>query len=148
VELPLQEQLQARPSNPEGLEERASRPLTVLLVEPDAAAQRKLLSFLTARGHRGVPVASAEEAMDMVHRLRFEIVFCAVRLPGLNWVELFEKIRRHVGAFVLVTEGFDADLSRAFKGGEGYLLSKPIEEAEVQKLLASIEARQESVSKN
>lgn len=147
VELALQEQSQVRPADAGGARKHAARSLTVLLVEPDAASQRRLLSFLTARGHRAVPVTSAEEAMDMVHRLRFDVVFCAVRLPGLNWVELFEKIRRLVGAFVLVTEGFDADLSRAFKGSDGYLLSKPIEEAEIHKLLASIEARQESVSR-
>jgi K+-sensing histidine kinase KdpD len=147
LELPLKELSHARSAEVNGSPGRAARPLTVLLVEPDPVAQRRLLSFLTARGHRGVPVTSAEEAIDMVHRLRFEVVFCAVRLPGLNWVELFEKIRRQVGAFVLVTEGFDADLSRAFKGSDGYLLSKPVDEAEVHKLLTSIESRQESVSK-
>lgn len=123
---------------------RAAQPMTVLLVEPDLAIQRKLLSMLSSRGHRAVPVNGAEEAIDLVYRLRFDAVFSSVRLPGINWVELFERIRRQIGVFVLLTEGYDADLARAFRGSEGYILSKPIEEKEVERLLSSIEARQES----
>ena len=53
-------------------------------------------------------------------------------------VEFFEKIRREIGAFVLVAEGYDADVSRAFKGSDGYLLSKPIDEADAQRLLTAL----------
>jgi CheY-like chemotaxis protein len=109
--------------------------------------QRKLLGMLSSRGHRVIPVSSAEEATEMAQRLRFDITFCSVRLPGLNWVEFFERIRRQIGAFVLLAEGHDSELSRAFKGGDGYLLSKPLDESETQKLLLTIEERHESVSR-
>jgi signal transduction histidine kinase len=126
---------------------RPSRPLTVLMVEPDIPARRKLLAILSDRGHRAIPAATAEDAVDMAHRLHFDIVFSSIRLPGMNWVEFFEKIRREIGSFVLVAEGYDADVSRAFKGSDGYLLSKPIEESDAQRLLATIESRQESLTR-
>jgi DNA-binding NarL/FixJ family response regulator len=81
-----------------------------------------------------------------VFRLHFDIVFCAIRLPGLNWVEFHEKIRHQIGAFVLMAEGHDPEISRAFKGSEGYILSKPLDEIEAQKLLATIEERQETLA--
>jgi signal transduction histidine kinase len=122
---------------------RPVRPLTMLLVEPDLPTQRKLSALLSARGHRTVPVSSGDEALDMVQRLRFDVVFSAVRLSGLNWVELFERIRRQIGSFVLLGEGHDTDTSRIFKGSDGYLLSKPVQDTDLQRLLASIETRQE-----
>jgi len=92
-------------------------------------------------------VISAEEAIEMAQRLRFDITFCSVRLPGMNWVEFFDRIRRLIGAFVLLAEGHDPEVSRAFKGSEGYLLSKPLDEIETQRLLATIEERNESLSR-
>ncbi len=151
IELPLhqyrQSGLNGTVSAPGNTSRRASHALTILVVEPDVPTQRKLLGILSARGHRVIPVSSAEEATEMAQRLRFDITFCSVRLPGLNWVEFFERIRRQIGAFVLLAEGHDSELSRAFKGGDGYLLSKPLDEAETQKLLLTIEERHESVSR-
>jgi CheY-like chemotaxis protein len=147
IELPLDQQSRELSGEEPSASNRAGRPLTVLIVEPDAGARRKLLSILSDRGHRAVPVQTAEEAIELVQRLRFDITFSSVRLPGMNWVEFFEKIRRDIGAFVLVAEGSDSDLSRAFKGSDGYLLKRPIEESEAQRLLALIEERQESLAK-
>jgi DNA-binding IscR family transcriptional regulator len=46
-----------------------------------------------------------------------------------------------VGGFVLLTDGFNNDLARAFQGGEGFVLSKPIDDAEVQRICRAIEER-------
>ena len=49
----------------------------------------------------------------------------------MNWVEFFEERPSERIVFLsLVAEGSDADVSRAFKGSDGYLLSKPIEESD------------------
>jgi CheY-like chemotaxis protein len=69
------------------------------------------------------------------------MAICDVRLPGLNWVEFFERVRHQVGGFVLVTDGVDTDLARAFQGGEGFVLSKPIDEAEVARICRTVEER-------
>jgi signal transduction histidine kinase/CheY-like chemotaxis protein len=118
-----------------------SRQLTVLVVDPDAKVQRQLLQLLGERGDRVVPVSNAEEGVDLVQRIRFDIALCAVRQPGLNWVEFFERVRYRVGGFVLLTDGVDTDLTRAFQGGEGVVLSKPIDETEVLQLCRAVEER-------
>ncbi|HYL35369.1 MAG TPA: GAF domain-containing protein [Bryobacteraceae bacterium] len=139
IELPLVEASAGAGSASEFTE--AGRQLTVLVVEPDTKVQRQLVQLLGTRGDRVVPVSSAEEGVDIVQRLRFDMVICAVRLPGLNWVEFFERVRRQVGGLVLLSDGFNNDLSRSFPGGEAVVLSKPINEAELQRICRNIEER-------
>ena len=118
-----------------------SRHLNILVVDPDAKVQHQLLQLLGERGDRVVPVSNAEEGVDLVQRMRFDMALCAVRQPGLNWVEFFERVRYQVGGFVLLTDGFDTDLARAFQGSEGFVLSKPIDEAEVLRICRAVEER-------
>ena len=119
----------------------AGRQLTVLVVEPDSKVQRQLVQLLGARGDRVVPISSAEEGVDVIERLHFDMVVCAVRLPGMNWLEFFERVRRHVGGLVLLTDAFHSDAAASFRGGEMFTLRKPIDEAELQKICHSIEER-------
>jgi signal transduction histidine kinase len=139
VELPLAGD--ARAARPKRTQR--ARQLTALVVEPDASLQRGLVAELSEREYRVVPVSTAEEGIDLVQRLRFDIVLCSVRLPGLNWVEFSERIRDHVGVFVLMTDGYDVDLARAFRSGEGLVLSKPVQAANIERVLTEAEARVE-----
>jgi C4-dicarboxylate-specific signal transduction histidine kinase/ActR/RegA family two-component response regulator len=123
-----------------------TRQLTALVVEPDAALQRGLVAELSERDYRVVPVATAEEGMDLSQRLRFDVVLCSVRLPGLNWVEFSERVREHISVFVLMTDGYDVDLARAFRSGEGLVLSKPVQPADLERVLTEAEARIDSTA--
>ncbi|MGE5647015.1 MAG: GAF domain-containing protein [Acidobacteriota bacterium] len=118
-----------------------ARAFTCLVVEPDAEHREGLVRVLTQRGCRVIPAASGEEGAELVQRLRFDIVFCSVRLPGLNWIELSESVRNEVGGFVLLTEGFDFEMSRGLLNAESHVLSKPVSEDELDRVLAVIEAR-------
>lgn len=118
-----------------------TRQLTILVVDADAKAQRQLLQLLGDRGDRVVTISSTDEGVDLIQRVRFDIVLCSVRQTGLNWLQFFERVRYQVGAFVLLTDGIDADLARAFQGGEGFVLSKPIEDAEVLRICRAVEER-------
>jgi CheY-like chemotaxis protein len=139
VELPVHQPVMV-PSPQQGAAKPA-RVLTALIVEPDVITQRKLLAMLSVRGHRAIPAPNAEDAADLVQRMQFDIVFCGVRLPGLNWVEFFQRIRRRIGAFALMTEGYDSDSARAFKGGEGHVLPRPLEDRDLDQFLGIVEVR-------
>ena len=116
------------------------RPLTLMLVDPDAAAQRQLVSFLGARGHRVVP-AVAEEASDLAQRLRFDAVFWAVRTSGGRWSEFHDRLRSAVPVFVLLSEGYDHNLARSLEENGGFLLGAPVQDAEGGRVLSEIAAR-------
>jgi CheY-like chemotaxis protein len=113
----------------------SSRQLTALIMETDEHMVRQLSKLLGARAYRVVPVRSAEEGLDLAQRLPFDVAFCSARLPGPNWIELLDRMRTRVGAFVLLTDGFDPQ-SAANAREEGYfVLSKPLEENQLDRIL-------------
>jgi signal transduction histidine kinase/CheY-like chemotaxis protein len=135
VELPLT--LEApQPAEPR----KAARALTVMLVDPDAAAQKQLLGLLASRGHRAVPVMS-QEAADLAQRLRFDIVFWSLHHGQGKWTDSYEGIREHVPLFVLVGDGYDAELARHLEQNHAFLLSRPVQEPELERILAQAESR-------
>ena len=120
---------------------RPSRVITAILVEPDAGIQRRLLAMLSARGHRAIPVDSPDQAADLIQRMPFDIVFCTMRLPGLNWMEFHRRIRRKIAAFVLLSDAYDPEPGTALKEGTGFILRKPLEENQLDTVLAEVESR-------
>lgn len=118
----------------------AMRLLTLMLVDSDLAAQRQLVKLLAARGHRVVPVP-AEEASDLAQRLRFDGVFWAVRAGGSKWSDFGDHLRASIPAFILLSDGYDAELAGSLAESGGFLLPRPIRESELDIILEAVEAR-------
>lgn len=119
--------------------EPAPVPRTVLVIEPDEAIQRQLIALLSARGARVVPVDNADKGLELAYRLRFDLAFCSAHAPGLNWVELSERMQSRVGAFVLISDRFDAELAADFENDRRYVLPRPIQEAELDRILRALQ---------
>jgi DNA-binding response OmpR family regulator len=86
-----------------------------------------------------VPVTNADTGLELANRMRFDAAFCSDHAPGLNWVELSERMRHRVGAFILLSDGYRADLAADFEGDGCYVLAKPVQEAELERLLRDLE---------
>ncbi len=138
VDLPLAPGADSRPVR--SAPAAARRVLTLMLVDADLGAQRQLLGLLSARGHRVVP-ARPEEAADFAHRLRFDGVVWAMRPGGAKWSDFQERLRELIPTFVLVSDGYDADLAASLQESGGYLLGRPLEEPELERVLGAVEAR-------
>jgi GAF domain-containing protein/CheY-like chemotaxis protein len=115
------------------------RQMTALVIEPDEGAQHQLLALLAASGCRVVPVDNSDSAMELAQRMRFEVAFCSLHAPGLNWVELSERMQSRVGAFVLLSDGYNAELSADFEGEGRFVLPKPVQEADLARALRAAE---------
>jgi CheY-like chemotaxis protein len=115
------------------------RSMTALVIEPDEGAQRQILSVLASRGYRVVPVANSDTGLELAQRIRFDAAFCSVHSPGLNWVELSERMHGRVGGFILVSDAYNSELSTDFEGDGRFVLPKPIQEAELERILRAIE---------
>ena len=116
------------------------RVLTFMLVDNDAGAQHQLVGLLSARGHRVVP-ARAEEAADLAHRLRFDGVVWVLRPGGPKWSDFQERLHDSIPAVVLVSDGYDADLASNPQESGDYLLRRPLEEPDLDRVLAAVESR-------
>jgi GAF domain-containing protein/CheY-like chemotaxis protein len=140
VDLPLapKERAASAPSGVRPVYE-SPRSMTGLVIEPDEAAQRQLTSLLAARGFRVVPVADADTGLELAHRMRFDAAFCSVRAPGLNWVELSERMHSRIGGFVLLADGYDAELAADFEGEGRFVLPKPVQEPELERILHALD---------
>jgi DNA-binding NtrC family response regulator len=112
---------------------------TALVIESDEGAQRQLIALLSARGFRVVPLNNADNGLDLAQRVRFDAAFCSVHAPGLNWVELSERMHSRVGGFVLLSEGYDSELAADFEGDGRFVLPKPVQETELDRVLRALE---------
>jgi CheY-like chemotaxis protein len=116
-----------------------SRRMTALVIDPDETAQRQILGLLAGRGFRVVPVANADTGLELSQRLRFDAAFCSVHAPGLNWVELSERMQSRVQAFILLSDRYDAELSADFEGDGRFVLSKPLQDSELEHVLRALD---------
>jgi signal transduction histidine kinase len=119
---------------------RAARFLTVLVVETDGPLRRSVMSFLSRREHRVIPVESYDAGLEATQRFRFDVVLCADRIGSASWVDFFQRVRRKAGAFVLVTDVEQVDAGPAFKSGETFVLHKPLDEVELDNVLRMVES--------
>jgi K+-sensing histidine kinase KdpD/CheY-like chemotaxis protein len=142
VELPLtvKERAPASPA-PSGRPADSGRRLTALVIDNEEASQRHVVGLLAARGFRVVPVDNADKGLDLAHRMRFDAAICSANAPGLNWVELSEQMQPRVGAFVLVADRYDADLAADFEGERRLVVSKPVGEPDLDRVLHALESR-------
>jgi len=123
----------------------SGRRMTALVIEPDEAAQRQLLAILSSHGFRVVPVENTDAGLDLAQRMRFDAAFCSLHAPGLNWVELSERMHSRVGGFVLLSDGYDAELTADFEGERQFVLPKPLQEKELERILPLIQPPQANV---
>ncbi|HYO84002.1 MAG TPA: hypothetical protein VES20_21545 [Bryobacteraceae bacterium] len=130
---------------PETIHTRPARVLTCLLVEPDPSSQRRLLAMLSARGHRAIPVNTPEEGADLAQKLHFAAVFCSSRLPGLQWTEFYNRVRRRGAAFALLAGAYESIPPNALKEDEGQVLPTPITDSGLDVFLALAERRADRV---
>jgi CheY-like chemotaxis protein len=110
-----------------------------MVIEPDEAAQRQLSALLTAQGCRVVPLDNADAGLELAQRMRFDLAFCSVHAPGLNWVELSERMQARIGGFALLCDRYDAELSADFEGPARFVLPKPVQEADLERVLYAAE---------
>jgi len=138
VELPLTVREQRVVTAANGRVFDDSRRMTALVIEPDDTSQRQLLALLSTRGFRVVPVNNSDTALELAHRMRFEAAFCSVHAPGLNWVELSERMHQRIGSFILLSDGYDTELAADFEGENRFVLAKPVQESDLERVLHSI----------
>jgi GAF domain-containing protein len=120
------------------------RQMTALVIEPEDVSQRQLLGLLANHGYRVVPVDNADAGLELAQRMRFDAAFCSVHAPGLNWVELSERLQSRVGGFILLSDHYDPELADDFDGEGRFVVAKPLQESDLERVLRSLDSLVES----
>jgi CheY-like chemotaxis protein len=113
---------------------------TVLVVEDNPDALESLRLVLEIRGHRVLKAADAGEALRVLHDGRPAVAIIDIGLPGMDGYGLAREIRsRYDGRIALVAltgYGAEHDVRRALDAGFEVHLTKPVDPAELDSLLA------------
>jgi FixJ family two-component response regulator len=110
----------------------------VCLVDDDAAVRRGLQRLLRASGFQVVAFADAQQYLDSATVPDCNCLILDVRMPGIDGLQLQEKLRDHrcAAPIVFLTGHGDIPMSvQALKAGAADFLTKPVDEAD---LLAAV----------
>jgi signal transduction histidine kinase/CheY-like chemotaxis protein len=102
---------------------RTGRTGAVLLVEDNEEVGEFAESMLTELGHDVTRVRSAGEALEVVAKRRFDLVFTDVVMPVMSGLELADALREvRPDMPVVLTTGYSDEIARSGAGGRPVLL--------------------------
>jgi two-component system response regulator AtoC len=110
---------------------------TVLIVDDERTLARSIKTFLIDSGYEAEVAGSGEQALEMVERVRPDVIFADVRLPGMNGIELLRRIREFdaaVPVIMMTAYGTIEGAVEAVKLGAFDYLKKPVDLDELKLL--------------
>lgn len=144
VRLPLSQQ--AAPATPCGAGAAASgAPLQLLVVDDNCDAAQMLTSVLDLSGYQTAVAHCGEQAAGYLLAHPVQACILDIGLPDIDGYELARRIRamplaRQPLLIALTGWGQPSDVDAAIAAGFDHHLSKPVEFAALQRLLAGVEA--------
>jgi signal transduction histidine kinase/ActR/RegA family two-component response regulator len=144
------------PPMPRGVElaaaARAAAPasgasLAVLVAEDNPVNQRVATAMLKRRGHRVTVAGNGAEAVALVARETFDVVFMDVQMPEMDGLDATQAIRRaeagtgrHLPIVAMTAHAMNGDRERCLAAGMDDYLTKPVSVAGIDRVLASLTA--------
>ncbi len=115
--------------------------INFLIVE-DSPTMRQLISFALKRVH-GAKIMEATDGIDALKKLsaqKFDLVLTDINMPIMDGLKLVSLIRgndqhKDMPIIIITTEGADEDRKKGLALGANAYLSKPIQTAELLKLV-------------
>lgn len=113
----------------------------ILVVDDDRRLRDLLKRYLTQNHFLVTAVGSANEAEDMLKSMEFDLIVLDVMMPGLNGLELTQKLRqakKQVPILLLTAKDTSADRITGLERGADDYLTKPFEPRELVLRINSI----------
>jgi len=113
----------------------------ILVVDDQFADLETLKGGLEDKGYRVATARDGTEASDMVRSRHYEIIFLDVRMPGINGVETFERVKMiDPEATVIMMTGYSEEdlVERAVSEGAYTCIYKPFDMETVIGLVGKI----------
>jgi two-component system, OmpR family, KDP operon response regulator KdpE len=111
----------------------------ILVVDDEPQIRRVLRSTLSFRGYTISEAQSGEEALELVRKLKPDLILLDVNLPGISGVEACREIRRSSDApiIMLTVRNAERDKVVALDAGADDYVTKPFG---IEELLARVRA--------
>ena len=117
-------------------------PLRILLVEDNPTNQLVTVQFLAKLGYGTDVAANGQEALEMVVRHPYDLIFMDCRMPIMDGFEAARRIRQSLPStrwpaiVALTASAFEDDRAKCLAAGMDDVLAKPVELDVLQRALA------------
>ena len=112
--------------------------MRILLVDDEPTLRMTLVANLELEGFEVVEAENGEQALRILGEQDFDLVLTDIRMPGMNGVEMFQRMRSsRPDVPVILMTGFALEtlIDEAIRSGAFTVLSKPFP---VEQLLATL----------
>lgn len=126
------------------IEEALSQKMVILVVDDQFGDRETLKVILAGKGYRVAAANDGAEAIKMVRDGHYDIIFLDIRLPDMNGVETFDRVKTiDPSAVVIMMTGYSEEelIRRAISSGAYTCIHKPFDMEKVVTLVGDI-ARQ------
>jgi len=113
--------------------------ILILVVDEQFTDREALKKILEDKGYRVATASDGAEAIEMVKSRHYDIIFLDVRLPNMNGVETFERVKKidPQATVIMMTDCAEEDLvKRAVSAGAYTCLYKPFD---IEKVITLVE---------
>ena len=122
---------------------QAARSRRILVVDDNEDAANTLAMILKMDGHEIETAYSGMEALERIERFAPAIVLLDIGLPIIDGFEVARRIRalphgHHVRLVAITGYGQEADRARTREAGFAHHLVKPVDFADLERLLSQI----------
>jgi two-component system cell cycle response regulator len=100
----------------------------ILIVDDDAAIRDSMNEFVEMAGFSSCTATSAEEALNLLEINNIDVVITDIMLPGMDGLELTDRIKKNHEIDVIVMTGYSGDYSyeEAISKGASDFVFKPV----------------------
>jgi CheY-like chemotaxis protein len=111
----------------------AERPLRILLAEDNVVNQKVAVRLLERMGYRPDVTSNGLEALEAVHRQRYDVVLMDVQMPEMDGLEASRRITSELDALkrprlvALTANVFKGDQQMCLEAGMDDYLAKPLD---------------------
>lgn len=114
-------------------------PARILIVDDDESMNKTMSLVLKRKGHDVSSCYNGPDAIEKVRDRPFDIIFMDIKMPVMDGVETFEKIKKiRPDAVVIMMTAYAVEdlIQKALRGGAYGIIYKPLD---IEKTLAVIE---------
>ena len=124
------------------------RALDVLIVEDNVVNAMVVEAFVARMGHTPLVAPTAEEGLELLEDLAFDLVLMDISLPGIDGIEATQRIRAHDDAAIrslpviaMSAHVFDNEVAQHLQSGMDAFIGKPIAPDGLAQTIASVLGR-------
>jgi excisionase family DNA binding protein len=110
----------------------------ILIVDDDPRIQEVIKDFIALQGYKAITAGSGTDAIRLIEKKQFDLIFLDLVLPDLSGIEVMRKIKaRNRKAVIIIVTGYGDDpiALEAMSFGPLLLLRKPLKIADIMEVL-------------